>query len=168
MKTLSGTSDASCTGECPCFPGDAIVTLDNGNTKKMSELAVGDKVLTHNGVFSEVFMFSHRLEEATYNFVEIKTATATLAITGNHYLYINGNLREAQYVSAGDTVTLASGKSYAVIVNNTPDAPCGAFVAMDRAEGEALIALLKNAMDDADRLNSGKPAFARRDPGMVQ
>ena len=86
------------------------MTLDNGNTKKMSELAVGDKVLTHNGVFSEVFMFSHRLEEATYNFVEIKTATATLAITGNHYLYINGNLREAQYVSAGDTITLASGK----------------------------------------------------------
>ena len=87
------------------------MTLDNnGNTKKMSELAVGYKVITHNGVFSEVFMFSHRLEEATYNFVEIKTATATLAITGNHYLYINGNLREAQYVSAGDTITLASGK----------------------------------------------------------
>jgi hypothetical protein len=86
------------------------VTLDNGNKKKMADLAVGDKVLTHNGVFSEVFMFSHRLEEASYNFIELKTATTTLAITPNHYLYVNGNLREAQYVSAGDSLTLASGK----------------------------------------------------------
>ena len=99
-----------CTYDCPCFPGDAIVTLDNGNKKKMADLAVGDKVLTHNGVYTEVFMFSHRLEEASYNFIELKTATTTLAITPNHYLYVNGNLREAQYVSAGDSVTLASGK----------------------------------------------------------
>ena len=55
-------------------------------------------------------MFSHRLEEASYNFVELKTATTTLAITPNHYLYVNGNLREAQFVSAGDSLTLASGK----------------------------------------------------------
>jgi hypothetical protein len=107
-KAFAG--DGSCTSSCPCFPADAIVTLDNGNKKKMADLAVGDKVLTHNGVFSEVFMFSHRLEEASYNFIELKTATTTLAITPNHYLYVNGNLREAQYVSAGDSLTLASGK----------------------------------------------------------
>ena len=93
------------------------MTLDNnGNTKKMSELAVGDKVITHNGVFSEVFMFSHRLEEATYNFVEIKTAAnTTLAITPNHYLYINGALAEARDVKVGDRLTLASGKPAKVL-----------------------------------------------------
>jgi hypothetical protein len=117
-KALSSLNDLSCKAvggsgcsySCPCFPADAIVALDNGNKKKMADLAVGDKVLTHNGVFSEVFMFSHRLEEASYNFIELKTATTTLAITPNHYLYVNGNLREAQYVSAGDSLTLASGK----------------------------------------------------------
>jgi preprotein translocase subunit YajC len=100
-----------CTGECPCFPGDAVVTLSNGNTKTMAELQVGDKVLTHNGVYSEVFMFSHRLTEANTRFVEIKTATTSLAITPGHYLYVNGALREAQYVKVGDNVTLASGKA---------------------------------------------------------
>ena len=106
---------AECTTNAPCFPGDALVTLDNGNKKKMADLAVGDKVLTHNGVYTEVFMFSHRLEEASYNFIELKTATTTLAITPNHYLYVNGNLREAQYVSAGDSLTLASGKQDKVL-----------------------------------------------------
>ena len=87
------------------------MTLDNGSKKKMGDLAVGDKVLTHNGVYAEVFMFSHRLEEASYNFIELTTATTTLALTPNHYLYVNnGELREAQYVKVGDSLTLASGK----------------------------------------------------------
>ena len=111
-KKAGGTG---CEASCPCFPADAIVTLDNGSKKKMGDLAVGDKVLTHNGVFSEVFMFSHRLEEASYNFIELTTATATLAITPNHYLYVNGELREARYVSAGDSLTLASGKQDKVL-----------------------------------------------------
>ena len=97
--------------KCTCFPGDAVVTLEGGRKKAMADLAVGDKVLTHNGVFTEVFMFSHRLEEATNTFLELKTAGgATLALTSNHYLYVNGNLREAQYVKIGDSLTLASGK----------------------------------------------------------
>jgi preprotein translocase subunit YajC len=102
---------STCTGDCPCFPGDAVVTLANGNTKTMADLQVGDKVLTHNGVYSEVFMFSHRLTDANTRFVEIKTATTSLAITPGHYLYVNGALREAQYVKVGDNVTLASGKA---------------------------------------------------------
>ena len=94
-----------------CFPGDAVITLEGGRKKTMADLAVGDKVLTHNGVFTEVFMFSHRLEEATNTFLELTTATTTLAITPNHYLYVNnGELREAQYVKVGDSLTLASGK----------------------------------------------------------
>ena len=104
-----------CEASCPCFAGDAVVNLDNGNNKQMADLAVGDKVLTRDGAFSEVFMFSHRLEEASYNFIELKTATTTLAITPNHYLYVNGELREARYVSAGDSLTLASGKQDSVL-----------------------------------------------------
>ena len=107
----SSYSRGRCSASChPCFPGDAVVTLDNGNKKTMADLAVGDKVLTANGVYTEVFLFSHRLQSASYNFIEFKTETTTLAVTGNHYLYVNGNLREAQYVSVGDSLTLASGK----------------------------------------------------------
>ena len=60
-------------------------------------------------------MFSHRLEEASYNFIELKTATTTLAITPNHFLYVNGELREARFVSAGDNLTLASGEQDTVL-----------------------------------------------------
>ena len=99
---------------CTCFPGDATVTLEGGAQKTMADLAVGDKVLTHGGAYSEVYFFSHRLVDAEATFVEIKTASTTLALTGGHFLYANGKLSEARHVKVGDNVTLASGKPAAV------------------------------------------------------
>jgi len=97
--------------KCACFPGDATVQLEDGTTKAMAALAVGDKVLTHGGQYSEVFMFSHRLADAEATFVEIKTlSTTTLALTAGHYLYANGKLAQAHTVRRGDNVTLADGK----------------------------------------------------------
>ncbi len=62
--------------------------------------------------------------------------------------------------TAVHAATLESGKSYATLVHYQKDFPvgCGAF--FDREEGEALIELIRFAMDDADRLNAGKPALA--------
>ncbi|MYL98743.1 hypothetical protein GR702_13315 [Novosphingobium sp. FGD1] len=70
--------------------------------------------------------------------------------------------------TAVHTATLPSGASFAALVINAPQHPCGAAVLMDRAETEAMIALLQNALDDADRLNAGKRPLARREKGSLQ
>ena len=109
MQNYAGCKDVSWT--CKCFPGDAAVMLEDGTSKTMAEIAIGDKVLVGKGVYSEVYMFSHRFEDAEATFVALTTAAgATLALTGGHYLYANGALVEARRVRPGDNVTLADGR----------------------------------------------------------
>jgi len=109
-KWMAESSGCAVEMKCACFPGDAAVTLEGGAQKAMRDLNVGDKVLVGKGVYSEVFMFSHRLADAEATFVEITTASTTLALTRGHYLYANGKLSEARHVKVGDNVTLADGK----------------------------------------------------------
>lgn len=59
--------------------------------------------------------------------------------------------------AAVHTVELAEGH-FAALVLSRPDSNIGAIAFMDREEVEAQIALLKNALDDADRLDRGEPA----------
>lgn len=53
------------------------------------------------------------------------------------------------------TVLLGKGY-YAALVMNAPEIPFGAVAFLDREEIEAQIRLLRNAIDDADRLKAGK------------
>lgn len=70
--------------------------------------------------------------------------------------------------TAVHTVVMAGGRAYAAMVFNQQECPIGAVIILDRAEAEAQIALLNNALDDADRINSGKPPLARAERGMTQ
>lgn len=54
------------------------------------------------------------------------------------------------------TITLAEG-SFAAIVASTPEGPTGSIQFLDRDEVEAHITLLRNAMEDAERLDQGLP-----------
>jgi len=102
-----GKSSADC-GHCDekCFPSNATVTLLNGTSKRMDELAIGDKVLVASGVFSDVYMFSHKLSAVQSEFVSITTQGGhTLMLTSNHYLYINNRMAVASMVKVGDTLT---------------------------------------------------------------
>ena len=69
----------------------------------MAELQVGDRVMVAPGVFSEIYMFSHRYVDAVAPFVKITTATTELLITADHYLYINGVLAVASTIKACET-----------------------------------------------------------------
>jgi hypothetical protein len=97
-----------------CFPADATVELKNGSTKTMAELQVGDVVRVGANEFSEVYMFSHRYEDAVATFVTIATEKATLKITGDHYIYVNGKLAAAETVKVGDVVVAADGSEATV------------------------------------------------------
>jgi hypothetical protein len=102
----TNTTDNSST----CFPASATVELASGAIRRMDELAAGDRVKVASGVFSEVFMFTHKLAAGSFEFVKINTASGnTLSLTGGHYIYVNGALSPAETVVVGDELQLGSG-----------------------------------------------------------
>eukprot|EP00042_Codosiga_hollandica_P043428 m.411307 g.411307 ORF g.411307 m.411307 type:complete len:246 (-) comp56552_c0_seq18:120-857(-) len=99
----------------PCFPEDATVELENGDTKTMAQLAVGDKVLVGPNLFSEVYMFSHKNTDATATFVTLATSgNHSLALTADHYIYANDKLMTAGSVKVGDVLQAADGSEVSV------------------------------------------------------
>jgi Hint module len=107
-KTKNATSS--------CFPAAAKVELESGAFKRMDELAIGDRVRVGPTSFSTVFMFTHKLGGAQLReFVNIDTASGhSIKATTGHYIVVNGGLKAAGQVKAGDVLTLASGESSAV------------------------------------------------------
>jgi hypothetical protein len=83
----------------------------------MDQLAVGDSVLVGDGSFSDVYMFSHKLEATKTEFVKISVSAdeEALMLTPNHYLYVNNKLAVASTVKVGDMLTTGKGASVRVI-----------------------------------------------------
>lgn len=95
-----------------CFPADATVELEGGAVKRMDALAIGDRVRVGSGAtdFSDVFMFTHKMEDAVNTFVQLKLASGdVLRLTPGHYMYANGAMTAAKNVAVGDKIELGSG-----------------------------------------------------------
>lgn len=82
----------------------------------MDKLQVGDRVLVAPGKYSEIYLFTHRLAEATVQVVKLTVAHGDqpLRLTPSHYIYVNGSLAAAHTVQPGDKVTLSNGTQAAV------------------------------------------------------
>ena len=77
----------------------------------MDQLAVGDHVFVGSGLFSEVFMFTHKLKDVRQEFVSVTTVSGNaLRLTPGHYLPVNGIYVPASHAKVGDTVELANGE----------------------------------------------------------
>lgn len=98
-----------------CFPEDATVLLSNGSTKQMKELQIGDKVMTSNGLFSEIYMFSHKYSHSAFSFISIQTESGEISLTEDHYIYVNDKLMVAKLVKSGDYLTNAKGEKIKVV-----------------------------------------------------
>lgn len=97
-------------GSRGCFPADATVLLASGKPRRMDSLRVGDRVLVGSGMFSTVFMFTHRNERGRDVFIRIQTSSgASIMLTHGHYIYVNDGLQPASKVMVGDTLYLATG-----------------------------------------------------------
>jgi desert hedgehog len=111
----TGTGDGSdkettTYGKPSCFPAGATVEVASGGLKRMDELAAGDRVHVGRGVYSDVFMFTHKSVDAVAEFVQIETTSGhVLRASAGHYLYVNGQLAAAATVRPGDTLVLGSG-----------------------------------------------------------
>ncbi|XP_077430001.1 indian hedgehog B protein-like [Vanacampus margaritifer] len=82
-----------------CFPGDALVTVENGLQKFIADLRPGERVLTSSGaelVYSQVLTFLDRDPAARKLFYTVKTKNgACLSLTAAHLLFVSqGNCSE--------------------------------------------------------------------------
>jgi hypothetical protein len=93
-----------------------MVMLENGTEIMMKDLEIGQSVRTGAKESSDVFMFSHKFEEAIYSFLEITTKSGNkLTVTGSHFIYINGVASQAKNAKEGDFLTLANGEKSEVV-----------------------------------------------------
>lgn len=99
-----------------CFPADATVELEHGATKHMHQVRIGDRVKVADGVFSDVFMFTHKEAHGTYEFVTLETRSGhSVSATSGHYVYINDALAAAGTAKVGDRLTLDTGDTTLVV-----------------------------------------------------
>ena len=106
-------------GPLSCFAGNSTVTLESGSRKKVSDLQVGDSVLTvdenNRLVFSPVILHLHRSPQENGKFRVLRTNTGqSLLLTPQHLVYRkqqcgpediahqNGNIKHFQPVFASD------------------------------------------------------------------
>jgi Hint module len=65
----------------------ATVQLFKGETKRMDELDVGDRVHVGSSEFSPVFIFTHKVDAVVNAFIQLHTASGhSLSATPGHYL----------------------------------------------------------------------------------
>lgn len=108
-KTAAGGKEAA------CFPANSAVELENGTTKRMDEIIVGDRILVAPaGVYSEVFGFTHKVSESetSRSFVKLSITNGQyqLSATDGHFVYLNGELKVIGRARVGDQVTLGDGR----------------------------------------------------------
>ena len=114
-------NDVSATYECAvtiviqcqaCFPGNALATLENGQTVALTELKIGDKIYTGVDRISEVYLFTHALPLAETPFIELTTENEhIIVLSAGHYLYVNGFLVKAETVKLNDILRTDIGES---------------------------------------------------------
>lgn len=94
-----------------CFPAHATVRLEDGSVKTMNQIKLGDRVQVADGVYSDVFMFTHKDATIKHSFVQLSTESGhALTATKGHYIYINGNFAAAMTAKVGDVLQLGNGR----------------------------------------------------------
>ena len=130
------------TGTNACFAGSEQVTMENGATKAMADVQVGDRVLTINAkgeqVFSDVVYLPHGRNEQRATFAQVSTASGRdLKMTMNHILPAGACALStlpfvaAGQVSFGDCVQTASGREQVVSVKKVEGKGIYTIIAME-------------------------------------
>ncbi|XP_060922974.1 indian hedgehog B protein-like [Limanda limanda] len=98
-----------------CFPGEALVTLESGGQKPISDLQPGERVLASSGsdgsgelVYSEVLTFLDRDPVTRKLFYTLQTESRTqLSLTAAHLIFVSeGNCSEGAVPAPGTLRTV--------------------------------------------------------------
>eukprot|EP00190_Bangiopsis_sp_CCMP1999_P001222 CAMPEP_0198727610 /NCGR_PEP_ID=MMETSP1475-20131203/4536_1 /TAXON_ID= ORGANISM="Unidentified sp., Strain CCMP1999" /NCGR_SAMPLE_ID=MMETSP1475 /ASSEMBLY_ACC=CAM_ASM_001111 /LENGTH=708 /DNA_ID=CAMNT_0044489673 /DNA_START=93 /DNA_END=2216 /DNA_ORIENTATION=+ len=103
-----------------CFPSLAKVELKDGSVKLMRDVRIGDHIRSSATEFSEVFAFSHKIEDIWSNFVRLETTDGhAIELSPGHFLHVNGNLVAASAARVGDKVQTISSSSASIASTST-------------------------------------------------
>jgi Hint module len=119
--STASSSDSASTAKKSCFAGTETVSLESGETKLISEVRVGDRVLAADAsrrtLFSEVVFIPHEANTDKATFTKITTSQGRdIRMTGSHILPA-GNCRSpstlynvyASSVIVGECIMTVSG-----------------------------------------------------------
>jgi hypothetical protein len=112
-------------GSPSCFSGNTLMEVEDKGDIRMDQLQIGQKVLTKDGIYAEVYSFSHRNADARTTFLKISfhgssRSSSPLEVTGEHLLYTmkkEGNdvrLVTASALKPGDTLLDVEGNPVAI------------------------------------------------------
>lgn len=94
-----------------CFPGSSLVRTDDGHTKRLDQLRLGDRVAALDQssgelVYSEVIAFLDRITSEKRQFVKLRTKSGNvIELTPTHLVPVQGKSIEfASRVQPGDRV----------------------------------------------------------------
>jgi len=91
-----------------CFPANATVILKDGGEKKVSELNIGDEVMTMNSdniTYSKITTFLHKNEKQEAIFTKLSLSNGKdTTVSPKHLIYVNGEYATADSVKVGDKV----------------------------------------------------------------
>ena len=126
-----------------CFAGSELVTLESGSDKHMSEVQIGDRILTVNNkgeqVFSDVVYLPHGANEERTTFTVVTTKSGRdLKMTANHILPAGAcatpftlSAIAASQVKVGDCVQTVSGREQVVSVTEIEGKGIYTVIAME-------------------------------------
>ena len=126
-----------------CFAGSELVTLESGSDKQMSEVQIGDRILTVNNkgeqVFSDVVYLPHGANEERTTFTVVTTESGRdLKMTANHILPAGAcaspstlSAIAASQVKVGDCVQTVSGREQVVSINKVEGKGVYTVIAME-------------------------------------
>jgi hypothetical protein len=76
----------------------------------MDQISIGDVVKITVNKYSRVFLFARKMSEIVNKFATSEVECgASLALTKDRYLYVNGALPATLAVNVGDVLTLGNG-----------------------------------------------------------
>ena len=125
-----------------CFAGSELVTLESGD-KQMSEVQMGDRILTVNNkgeqVFSDVVFVPHGANEERTTFTVVTTESGRdLKMTANHFLPAGAcatpstlSVIAASQVKVGDCVQTVSGREQVVSIKKVEGKGIYTIIAME-------------------------------------
>ena len=137
-------SSPSSTSTSACFAGTELVTLESGETKSLTQVKVGDRVLTMSAksgkmVFSDIAYLPHGSNTKSTTFVKITTTSGRdLKMTMNHMIPVGTcdtkqslTYLPASEIVVGDCVETVNGREPIVSAESTEGKGIYTLIAME-------------------------------------
>ena len=113
-------------GQGGCFPGTAEVTLISGDSKKMEDLKIGDKILTSFKSFSVILGWLDKQPGMRTGFIKLETnLTSSISLTRSHMLLSRTKNEQdvthkyAEDIKVGDLIVHAETGAEAEVLNTS-------------------------------------------------